>query len=153
MRGWAKPAWPDPRAAGIVHISERPLLLCEPHDRTNLLDRHQVIGHGEPGQSDKRDRFLSGDRLLEHCEPSSVDKAGADMVRGTHHRGMAVARRCADHYIARPHQCQVRGERGTRQAVEHRDIVPVWRPAEMRQCQRPQRLEIERRYDLVVGEA
>jgi hypothetical protein len=38
-------------------------------------------------------------------------------------------------------------------AVEHRDIVPVGKPAKMLQCERLQPLEIECWRDLVIGEA
>ena len=46
----------------------------------------------------------------------------------------------------------MRRQGGTRHAIKHRDIVSVGRPAEMRQRQRPQLLEIERGRQLVIGE-
>jgi hypothetical protein len=144
---------PDPRAAGVVHIDQGALVVGEPDDGADLLDRHQIVGDREPGQDDKCNPRLAGDRRFEHPKASGVGKAGPDMVRRAHHRGMAVARRCADHDVARPHQGQMRRQGGTGHAVEHGDVMPVGRPAQMSQCQRPQALEIERRCQLVIGEA
>jgi len=75
------------------------------------------------------------------------------MACRAHYRGVAEARRCADHDVARSHQSQMRRKRRSGHAVEHRDIVPVGRPAEMLQRQCLQPLEIERRRNLVIGKA
>ncbi len=50
-------------------------------DRSDLVDRHQIVSDGEPGQVDERDPTLITDRLFEHRHAGGVEEASANMVR------------------------------------------------------------------------
>jgi hypothetical protein len=98
----------------------------ELNDRADRCDRHQIIGDGEPGQHDERDRPFHGHRVMKSRQSRRVDKTRAAMLGSPDHRRVAVAFRHADHNVARPYQGQMRRHRRAREPVEDGDVVKVW---------------------------